>query len=129
MILGIVGHVGENDVAFVGLWGGRFGSGLVVAFGLKVFEVLGSEYVDVTGDIFLFEGLDEDIDELFEEEFMASLESDFLDVFEIELGLPEGETVLFFEMNFEGIPDFKKDSVVVFDGGMSEPFLNIHIDS
>jgi hypothetical protein len=60
---------------------------------------------------------------------MASLESDFLDVLESELSFPKGETELFFKVDSESVPNFEKDSVVIFNGGMGEPFLNIHIDS
>jgi hypothetical protein len=60
---------------------------------------------------------------------MASLESDFLDVFESELSFPKSKTELFFKVDFEGVANFEKNSVVIFNGGMGEPFLNIHIDS
>lgn len=67
MIFGVVGHVSENQIPFVRFRGHGFGSGLIVAFCLEVLEVLWREDVDVASDIFLFEGLNENVGELFEE--------------------------------------------------------------
>jgi hypothetical protein len=129
MIFSVIGHVSEDQISFIRFRWRRFGSGLIVALCLKVLEVLGCEDIDVAGNIFLFEGFNKNVGEFFEEEFMASLESDFLDVFKSELSFPKGKTELFFKVDFEGVPNFEKDSVVIFNGGMGEPFLNIHIDS
>jgi hypothetical protein len=126
VILLLIGHEGEYEVALIRL-GGGFGVVIGWGFVLEDLQILGGKYVHVAAHVLLLEGAHEETPKLLELEDEARLWGDLHDRFGGEGARPLDQAQLLLQLDVNLAVDAQLDFVVAAGGWMGKGLFDVHI--